>query len=111
MTFIMIRSTIMPYMYILQCSDGTYYTGSTWNLAKRFEQHTSGEGARYTGKRLPVTLVYSEYFESIKTAFEREKQVQNWSHAKKKALIEGLRERIHELSECRNETHYNNRKS
>jgi putative endonuclease len=74
-------------MYILECSDKTYYTGSTWNLEKRIEEHNSGEGANYTSKRLPVSLVYYEYYEMIEEAFNREKQVQKWSHKKKLALI------------------------
>ena len=78
----------MAYMYILECADGTYYTGSTVDLSKRFDQHQSGEGARYTAKRIPVTLAYYEIFESVANAYKREKQIQNWSHDKKKALIE-----------------------
>jgi putative endonuclease len=79
----------MAYMYILECVDGSYYTGSTVDLAKRFEQHQASEGAKYTSKRIPVTLAYYETFESVADAFKREKQIQNWNHAKKKALIEG----------------------
>ncbi|MDH5718489.1 MAG: GIY-YIG nuclease family protein [Spirochaetia bacterium] len=78
----------MPYMYILECADGTYYTGSTYNLSKRVEEHNQGEGANYTSKRLPVKLIYSEEFNGIEEAFKREKQIQNWNHAKKKALLE-----------------------
>ncbi len=79
----------MPYMYILKCCDDSYYTGSTWRLEERLIQHNNSEGARYTAKRLPVELVYSEYYSSIDTAFNREKQVQGWSHQKKQALIDG----------------------
>ena len=75
------------YMYILQCSDGTLYTGSTRNLEDRLNRHNSGNGANYTQKRLPVKLVYFEEFNRIDHAFNREKQIQNWSHAKKLALI------------------------
>lgn len=78
----------MPFMYILQCNDQTFYTGSTKNLERRLEEHSNGLGANYTKKRLPITLVYYEFYDSIKTAFKREKQVQNWSHEKKKALIQ-----------------------
>lgn len=78
----------MAYMYILKCDDGTFYTGSTVDLVKRIEQHQADEGANYTAKRIPVELVYYEVYESIANAFKREKQVQNWSHAKKRALIE-----------------------
>jgi putative endonuclease len=78
-------------MYILECADGTYYTGSTPDIERRLAQHEAGEGANYTAKLLPVRLAYSEYFPLIELAFHREKQVQGWTHAKKKALIEGDR--------------------
>ena len=77
------------YMYILECSDGSYYTGSTNDLERRLEQHRSGEGANYTRKHLPVKLVYFEEFQRIDEAFYREKQVQGWSRKKKEALING----------------------
>jgi putative endonuclease len=77
------------YMYILLCSDGTYYTGSTKYLHLRIQQHSNGQGANYTYDRLPVELVYFEKYDSILEAFLREKQVQNWSQKKKKALIQG----------------------
>ena len=79
----------MPYMYILKCSDDSYYTGSTWNIEKRVEEHNAGEGARYTSKRLPVELVYFEEYDRIDDAFNREKQIQGWVRKKKKALIQG----------------------
>ena len=77
------------YMYILECSDGTYYTGSTKYLELRIEQHQSGEGANYTAKRLPVKLLYFEEYDRIDHAFYREKQIQGWSRKKKEALIRG----------------------
>ena len=77
------------YMYILECSDSTYYTGSTKDLMRRLEQHQSGEGANYTAKRLPVKLLYYEVYDRIDNAFNREKQVQGWSRKKKEALING----------------------
>ena len=76
-------------MYILRCSDDSYYTGSTKNLQRRLIQHQNGAGANYTKKRLPVELIYCEAFPSVIQAFYREKQVQNWSRAKKDALMEG----------------------
>ncbi|WP_299556803.1 GIY-YIG nuclease family protein [Seonamhaeicola sp.] len=84
------------YLYILQCSDGTYYTGSTRNLEFRINQHNTGLGANYTRKRLPLKLVYYEEFMRIDEAFYREKQIQGWSHRKKKALIE---RNFHKLKE------------
>lgn len=76
----------MGYMYILKCADGTYYTGSTKNLESRLLQHQNGEGANYTKKRLPVELMYYEEYSRIDEAFYIEKQIQNWSHVKKKLL-------------------------
>lgn len=79
----------MPYVYILECSDGTYYTGSTWNLEERLHQHQIGIGSNHTRQRLPVILVFYEEYDRIDEAYAREKQIQGWSHRKKKALIEG----------------------
>lgn len=85
-------------MYILQCCDGSYYTGSTKNLERRLQQHQEGKGANHTKKRLPVTLVYYEMYDRIDTAFYREKQVQGWSRAKKEALLRGELEALPGLS-------------
>lgn len=75
------------YMYILECSNKSYYTGSTINLERRIQQHQSGEGANHTKKYLPVRLIYFEEFTRIDEAFYREKQVQNWNRKKKEALM------------------------
>ncbi len=91
-------------MYILECADGSYYTGSTNNLELRLVQHHSGEGANHTKKRLPVRLVYFEEFDRIDEAFYREKQVQGWTRAKKEALINIMPEQLHELAKCLNES-------
>ena len=72
------------YMYILKCSDGSYYTGSTRELEKRVMEHNMGMGSNYTRKHRPVELVYFEEFQRVDDAFAREKQVQGWSRAKKK---------------------------
>ena len=77
------------YMYLLECVDGSFYTGSTVSLSQRLAQHQKGEGAKHTRNRLPVKLVYYETFVRIVDAFAREKQVQGWSRAKKIALING----------------------
>ncbi|WP_292835271.1 GIY-YIG nuclease family protein [Microbacterium sp.] len=74
-------------MYILKCSDGSFYVGSCRNLDKRVWLHDIGEGAEYTKRRRPVTLVYSEKYDNVHDAFAREKQVQGWSRAKRMALI------------------------
>lgn len=60
------------FVYILECADGTFYTGSTNDLEKRVETHNSGNGAKYTKARLPVKLVYHEEFEDKKEAMKRE---------------------------------------
>ncbi len=85
-------------MYILECSDGSYYTGSTIDLEKRLNEHQTANGANHTKKRLPVTLVYFEEFQRIDDAFYREKQIQGWSRKKKEALIHGFQEKLPELS-------------
>jgi len=88
------------YMYILLCSDGSYYTGSTNDLERRLAEHQNGEGANHTKKRLPVTLVYYEEYQRIDEAFYREKQVQGWSRKKKEALIEGNAHLLPELAKA-----------
>jgi putative endonuclease len=79
----------MAWIYIVECADGFYYTGSTVDLERRLWEHNQGIGANFTKKRLPVKLVFAEQSDSVETAFIREKQVQGWSRAKKLALIEG----------------------
>jgi putative endonuclease len=78
----------MPFVYMLECADGSYYVGSTQLLEERVWQHQQGLGASYTRTRLPVRLVWFEEHEHLGAAFGREKQVQNWSRAKRQALIE-----------------------
>jgi len=96
------------YMYILRCSNGAYYTGSTKYLEYRVKQHQAGMGANFTRKHLPVELVYYEVFQRIDQAFYREKQIQGWSHKKKEALISGNINKLHQLSECQNYSHFKN---
>jgi putative endonuclease len=91
-------------MYILECADGSYYTGSTWNLEKRLWEHQNGLGANHTQKRLPVKLVYCEPYDRVEDAYRREKQIQGWSRRKKQALIEGNIENLIEFS--KNYTQY-----
>ena len=98
------------WMYILECSDGSYYTGSTNNLELRLLQHQAGTGANHTKNRLPVKLVYYEEYEKVENAFYREKQVQGWGRKKKEALIKNMPEDLHKLAECMNETHFKNYK-
>lgn len=100
----------MGYMYILECSNGTFYTGSTKDLERRIAQHQAGEGANYTKKHLAVELIYYEKFDRIDWAFQREKQVQKWSRKKKIALMNGRLDLLHPLAECMNKSHYKAKK-
>jgi len=78
------------YVYILKCSDSTYYTGVTSNLTQRMFQHNSGFYPDcYTFSRRPVALVFYAEFTDINFAIEKEKQIKKWSKAKKEALIRG----------------------
>ncbi len=88
----------MAWMYILECADGSYYVGSTKDIERRLWEHQSGLGAKYTSQRLPVKLVYSEEYERVADAFAREKQVQNWSRAKREALIKGEYDSLPDLA-------------
>ena len=79
----------MAWTYLLECSDGSYYVGSTVDLDRRVAQHEAGEGAVYTRRRRPVRLVWAGQFERIDEAFAFEKRVQGWNRRKRRALIEG----------------------
>jgi putative endonuclease len=90
------------YMYILSCSDGSYYTGTARSgLEQRVAQHNDGTYGGYTATRRPVALVFSEWFDQITDAIAAERQVKGWSRAKKEALIRGDFGRLHELSKRR----------
>jgi putative endonuclease len=83
------------FVYILLCSDDSYYVGVTNDLERRLIEHQEGEkGSLYTSKRLPVQLVYSEKVHGPLTAIKREKQLKTWSRAKKEALIAGREEEL-----------------
>ncbi|WP_282005206.1 GIY-YIG nuclease family protein [Propioniciclava sinopodophylli] len=86
----------MAWAYMVKCSDGTFYVGSTTDLDARMEQHASGRGARYTSRRLPVELVWSGEFADAGEAWAVERQLHGWSRAKKQALVDG---RFHLLPE------------
>lgn len=78
----------MNYTYIVECRDGTLYTGWTNNLEKRIADHNNGKGAKYTRARGPVTLVYYETFEEKRQAMGREYEIKHLSRKEKKKLIE-----------------------
>ena len=77
------------WVYILKCSDGSYYTGTTSNIETRISQHQVGAFPGYTQKRRPVILVFAEYFSDVRDAISAERQIKGWSRAKKEALING----------------------
>ena len=77
------------YVYILKCSDSTYYTGFTSRLSERFKEHQTGKYLdSYTFKRRPITLAFYAEFTNPSIAIETEKQIKKWSKVKKEALID-----------------------
>ncbi len=75
------------YVYILQCCDGSYYTGYTNNLRERTMQHLNGTGAKYTKAHKPDHVAYVEHFETRGQAMRREREIKKLSHQKKLDLI------------------------
>lgn len=76
-------------VYVLECADGTLYTGYTTDVERRIAAHDCGQGAKYTRGRTPVELVYSERFESRSAALSREYEIKQLSRAAKERLIDG----------------------
>lgn len=76
------------YVYILECGDGTLYTGITDDVQRRLEVHRSGKGAKYTRGRGPLTLRYQEVCESYSHALRREIQIKQLPRRKKQELLE-----------------------
>ena len=81
----------MFYCYILECADGTFYTGWTTDPDRRLRTHNRGAGARYTRTRRPVQLVYIEIQADRGQAMRRERQIKTFDRSRKKALIEKYR--------------------
>ena len=86
------------HVYILRCSDNSYYTGKAKDLDKRLADHVEGIGSDYTRRRRPVECVWSEEFPDDEQAFDVERQIKGWSRAKKEALIRGDFKLLHELA-------------
>ena len=92
------------FVYILLCSDNSYYTGITNDLERRLYEHQSGSDAKsYTYKRRPVKLVFHETFNEVLQAIAFEKQVKGWKRSKKEAIINGNWDLIIDLSKRKNE--------
>ena len=88
----------MPsWVYILRCSDGSYYTGVTSNIERRLDQHDHGE-IGYTASRKPFEFLWSDEFAHIDDAIAFEKRVKGWSRAKKEALMRGEWTEVQRLS-------------
>ncbi|HSK87592.1 MAG TPA: GIY-YIG nuclease family protein [Anaerolineales bacterium] len=75
------------YCYIVECADGTYYTGWTVDLERRVAVHNKGHGARYTRTRCPVKLVYVEELPDRKSAMKREIEIKKMNRDRKSRLI------------------------
>lgn len=82
----------LNYTYILECKDGTYYTGWTNNLDKRLKDHNKGKGAKYTKARLPVSLIYYEEFQTKEEAMSREYAIKRMTRSEKNKLVSKCRE-------------------
>jgi len=78
------------FCYLVRCADGSLYVGIATDLEERLREHNAGEGARYTARRKPVELVWSEHNTSRAAARSREAQIKRWSRAKKEALVGGF---------------------
>ncbi|WP_263785991.1 GIY-YIG nuclease family protein [Salinibacter grassmerensis] len=77
------------HVYIVECRDGTYYTGYTTDVDRRVTEHNDGTAAKYTRGRRPVTLVHTETFDNQSTAMQREYAIKQLRRAQKEQLIDG----------------------
>ena len=77
----------MPFVYIVRCADGTFYTGYARDLEQRCAAHNEGKGARYTAGRRPVILVYQEEHPTVGDALRREAALKKLTRAQKEALL------------------------
>ena len=94
------------FVYILLCSDQSYYIGLTNDLVKRFAEHVQAVYLQcYTRNRRPLKLVYYETMPFLKEVQARETQLKKWSRKKKEALIKQDYHKLHLLAECQNLSH------
>lgn len=77
----------MNYTYMLLCKDGSYYTGWTNDIKKRLQMHRSGQGAKYTKGRGPLTLIHLEVFDTQSEAMRREAYIKRLNRAEKEDLV------------------------
>jgi putative endonuclease len=86
------------WVYIVQCSDKSYYIGSTTNLERRLSDHNTRRYNGYTSTRLPVRLIWSLAFSDYRYAFAFERRIKKWTRAKKEALMRGDFKKLHLIS-------------
>ncbi|MBU1820053.1 MAG: GIY-YIG nuclease family protein [Bacteroidetes bacterium] len=97
------------FVYILKCSDNSYYTGVTNDPERRLFEHQTGVSPKaYTHTRRPVELVFYTGFNDVNQAIDFEKQVKGWSRKKKEAIINDQWELLKPLAECKNKTSHKN---
>lgn len=77
----------MYFVYILKCQDGSFYTGSTNNIEKRFKNHLAGKGGKYTRSHKPIKIIYKESFKNKSNALKREAQIKKLTKKEKIKLI------------------------
>ena len=77
------------FVYIVECQDGTYYTGYTPDIKRRIQLHNSGRGAKYTRDKRPVKLVWSKEYRYFKRAFLEEKRIKRLTRLQKEKLVNG----------------------
>ena len=93
-----VGSTGSPTMYVLLCSNGEFYVGSTTDMERRLNEHQKGRGCAFTKAHLPFKLVYTEEYPTYDQAYKRERQLHGWSRAKNEALIYGDIDKLKQLS-------------
>ena len=95
----MVDNVEMNYTYIVECSDGSFYTGWTNDLERRMKAHNEGRGAKYTKSRRPVKLAYFETFQTKEEAMSRECQIKQMTRKEKEALVKMLEKVLYNVSE------------
>jgi putative endonuclease len=92
--------TTKAWVYILRCSDNSYYVGCALDLAKRLAQHQAATYNGYTARRRPVELIWFQEYADLGEALRLEQRLKKWSRAKKEAFMAGDFQRLHELAKC-----------
>lgn len=77
----------MHFIYILECFDGSFYTGYTIDIQRRLKQHNDGKASKITRSKLPVKLIYQESYRTKSKALKREAEIKSWPRSKKEELI------------------------